>query len=161
MWKKHWRYATLGMTFFVAVIAAFIASESSAANGPFGFVPQSQYIHFNSELNCVEALVRASAPRDSSAQGAEKILQARERAEVLFYVRLVDFLFGARIEGGDIRMSSVYSAEGRSRIDRFSWNAVGLSREQNVGGHIMRNIDISEGRWDGRFYTIYGRFPMP
>jgi hypothetical protein len=122
---------------------------------------KGQYIRFDSESNCVEAFVRAPVPGDSTAKAADRILEARERAELLLYLRLVDFLFGARIEGWDTRRSDVRSEEGKNRVNRVSGSAVQIERERDVGGHVMRNIELSSSRWDGRFFEIYGRFPMP
>jgi hypothetical protein len=147
---------------FISVVAiAVVASKSSAIGESLNFVPKSQYIRFNSELNCVEAFVRASVPVDSTAKAAERILEARERAELLFYVKLVDFLFGAQIEGWDMRQSTMHLGDGKNKIDRVSANAVQTIRERNVGGHIMRNVELSPLQWDGRFFEIYARFPMP
>jgi hypothetical protein len=156
---KFWRYKA----FFIFAVAAigFTASENLAAGESFEIAPKTQYIRFNSELNCVEALVHAPVPGNSTAKAAERILQARERAELLLYVRLVDFLFGAQIEGWDMRRSTVRSTEDKNTVDRVSGNAVQMSRERDIGGHITRHIELSPLQWDGRFFEMYGRFSMP
>ena len=143
-------------TFIAAAVIALAATKSPAEFLDFA---SSRYIRFNTELNCVEAFVRA--PAHSSAKAADRILQARERAELLFYVKLIDFLFGAQIEGWDARRSTVRSEEGKNKVDRVSGNAVQMMRERNAGGHIMRNVTWASSRWDGYFFEIYGQFPMP
>jgi hypothetical protein len=158
MSRKPWKRKVFLIA--AAAAAAFAASEGLAANVLPDLSPEDQYIRFNSELNCVEARVRASPPGNSAAKGAGKALEARERAELLFYVRLVDFLFGAQIEGWDARTSTVRSTEGKNQVDRLSMNAVWMKRKENISGYIMRNVKMSKGRWDGYSYEIYGRLSM-